>query len=102
MSLDDVFGAFPGRPNHPDFRLLVDVVLEHDGKTEDPNFDMRSFLAEYIDPESLEHMATQRGMRFVANAGKNPAMNAQVVAMLGAMFLSAFTIGCEYQKRRDS
>lgn len=100
MSLDDIFGEFPGRPQHEDFRVLVDIVLQHDGLTEDPNMDFGAFLAGYADPDSLTHMAQQRAKRILAHIGRNPALNAQLVTAMASMFLDAFTIGAEWQKRQ--
>jgi hypothetical protein len=102
MSLDDIFGAFPGRPEHEDFRVLVDIVLKHDGKTEDPNMDFEAFLADYIDPASISHMAQQRAQRILAHIGRDPALNAQLVAAMASIFLDAFTLGADWEKRRKA
>lgn len=102
MSLNDIFGEFPGRPEHEDFRKLVDIVLAHDGKTEDKDLDFEKFLAGYIDPPSITHMANQRAMRILAHIGKNPQLNAQLVSAMASVFLDAFTLGVEWQKRRDA
>lgn len=102
MSLDDIFGPFPGRPDHEDFRVLVDIVLAHDGKTEDPNLDFGAYLAAYIDPDSVTHMAQQRAKKILAHIGRNPALNARLVSAMASMFLDAFTIGVDWEKRRNS
>jgi hypothetical protein len=101
MSLDDIFGKFPGRPEHEDFRVLVDIVLKHDGKTEDRNLDFAKFLGEYIDPDSVTHMAQERAKRILAHIGKNPALNAQLVSAMASMFLDAFTLGVDWERRKN-
>lgn len=100
MSLDDVFGPFEGRPQHPDFAKLVDVVLQQDGKTEDADFNFPAFLAEFLDPDSITYMAKQRAMRTVANAGKNPTLNMGLVAMVASAYIDGFTTGYKYRDNK--
>lgn len=101
MSLSDIFGEFPGRPEHEDFRVLVDIVLHQDGLTEDRHFDFPAHLATMVDPESLEHMATQRALRVLAGIGRNPANNPTLLAALAGMYLDAFMVGCQFERRRS-
>ena len=98
MSLDDVFGPYPGRPQHPDFARLADVVLEQDGKTEDPALDFPAVLASFIDPESITHMAMQRGDRAAAQLGPVPTFD-EVVGLIAATYLDAFMVGYLYHER---
>lgn len=102
MSLDDVFGPFEGRPQHPDFAKLVDVVLQHDGKTEDRNFDYEGYLRETMDPASLVYMANGRAKLFLARKGKNPALNGQLVAMVSSGFVDGFVVGFNYRARQQA
>lgn len=89
-------GDFPGRPDHPDFWVLVDVVLQHDGKTENPAFDMATHLATVLDPDSVRYMAEQRVRRFVDHS------NAPVEVQVAAAWLDAFMIGVEFARRRST
>lgn len=99
MSLDDVFGPYEGRPQHPDFAKLVDVVLQHDGKTEDRGFDYEGYLGEVIDPASIVHVASQRAQQFLARKGKNPALNAQLVALVSSAYVDGFVTGYRYRDK---
>lgn len=101
MSLDDIFGAFPGgRPQHEDFRILVDIVLRQDGRSYDPDFSMPEHLGQFVDPESIEHMVHQRSMRLLESIGRNPANNPRLVAAVSAAMLDAFMIGYLFHQQR--
>lgn len=54
--------GFPGRPDHPDFWLLSQAVLDQDGQagTGQP---VQDILARRIDPDSAVYMAMQRALR---------------------------------------
>lgn len=92
-----LMGDFPGRPNHPDFWVLVDVVLQQDGKTEDPTFDMGAHLATVIDPKSLMYVAEQRSARLV---NQPMTRNVPPEVTIGAAWLDAFMAGVMYAKRK--
>jgi hypothetical protein len=101
MSLNDVFGEFPGRPDHPDFALLVDVVLQQDGKTEDKGFDIEEYMAPMIDPPSLTHMAQQRALRTVAMMGRDPRNNPKLVNVIASMYFDGFFTGYHFREKRS-
>lgn len=100
MSLNDVFGPFPGRPDHPDFAVLADIVLQQDGRSYDADFDYGSYLGQFIDPASLRHMCQQRAKLIVVGMGKNPALNARLVDSVAASMLDAFMVGYLFHQRR--
>jgi hypothetical protein len=93
--LDDIFGPTPmgPRPTHPDFAQLVDLILQQDGKTEDPNFDMDAHLASIVDPESVSYIALQRAFRMVSLMGMNPIERPEVAVKLASLWIDAFCIG---------
>jgi hypothetical protein len=101
MSLNDVFGDFPGRPDHPDFARLSDIVLQQDGRSYDPGFDYAEYLAQFIDPASLRHMARERSKQV---AGKMPERLTleDMVAALGAVYLDAFMVGYQFHARKET
>jgi hypothetical protein len=99
MSLNDVFGHFPDRPDHPDFAKLSDLVLQQDGWSCDENFDYEQLLEQYVDPKSVAHMATQRATKALANTHRDPAVNADLVAALSAIYLDAFVTGYRFHVR---
>lgn len=86
-------GDFPDRPDHRDFWKLSDVVLQHDGLTEDPGFDMRAHIATVLDPDSLQYMMEARVQRQLAQATHGPLITAQ------ALWLDAFFIGVAFARR---
>lgn len=100
MSLNDVFGQFPGRPDHPDFAALADIVLQQDGRSYDADFDFGTYLGQFIDPASLRHMCQQRATMIVARMGKNPDLNARLVEAVAASMLDAFMVGYLFHQRR--
>lgn len=100
MSMGDLFGHFPGRPQHPDFAVLSDVVLQHEGNQEDAGFEMGAYIGRFIDEPSLVYMAKQRAARFLALHGKDPTRNAQLVSMIAAAYLDGFITGNLYHERK--
>jgi hypothetical protein len=96
MSLNDTFGPFPGRPNHPDFAKLANVVLKQDGKTEDADFDFATYIRDFIDADSITHMAQQRASKMMMRNGMNPGLNARVLAMVCAAYMDAFLAGYQF------
>jgi hypothetical protein len=100
MTLDDLFGPYPGRPDHPDFARLVDVVLQQDGKTEDRDFDFPAYVATFIDPESLSYMVLQRCMKMMARNGVDPSENREMLAMICAAYHDAFLTGYTFHERK--
>lgn len=56
-AMDDFFGTFPRRPNHPDFWKLSSVVLSLDADS-DKGYEV--VVGEVIDVDSLTHCAEQR------------------------------------------
>lgn len=91
MNINDVFPGPSNRPDHPDFWKLSDVVLQLDGKTEDPGFDFPSFLSEIIDPKVLAYMAMQRAMLVTSDPMSWP--------VLAGMWIDAFCAGREWANR---
>jgi hypothetical protein len=67
--------AFPGRPDHPDFWLLSQTVLDLDAQA-DSGQPVTDILGRYLDPDSVLYMARQRTLRAVKQprAGLAPAM----------------------------
>jgi hypothetical protein len=89
---------FPDRPDHPDFWKLSNTVLQHDGKVEDPDFDLLTYIATIVDPASLRYFIEQRVGNFVQQA-------APMVTLVGAepavqsLWMDAFLVGVLYAKQ---
>jgi hypothetical protein len=92
--LNDVFGFRPDRPTHPDMAALSNVVLRHDGNTEDADFSVEQHLAQIIDPDVLVYMAKQRVYRMVG--GNVPD---DLLAKLCTIFLDGFMIATRWSER---
>ena len=101
MSLNDIFGQFPGRPDHPDFARLSEIVLQQDGRSYDPDFDYGEYMARYIDPASIRHMAQQRCQRTLESLGRSPGYE-MVLAAMGAAWLDAFVAGYTFHERKTA
>lgn len=99
MSLNDTFGPFPGRPDHPDFARLADIVLQQDGRSHDADFDYGTYLGQFIDPASIRHMAVERSKRTASHLPRDLTLEDMVMA-LSAMFIDAFTIGYRFHERK--
>lgn len=55
--------AFPGRPDHPDFRRLAALARSLDIRAEQSGFDFRRHLGQYLDSASIIYVAQQRALR---------------------------------------
>ena len=77
---------FPGRPDHPDFWLLSQAVLDQDGQA-DVGQPVDDILARRIDPDSAVYMAMQRALRI------DPASQPQ----LAAAWIDGLLIGMAFQ-----
>ena len=77
---------FPGRPDHPDFWLLSQAVLDQDGQA-DAGQPVDDILARRIDPDSAVYMAMQRALRI------DPASQQQ----LAAAWIDGLLIGMAFQ-----
>lgn len=98
MSLGDIFGPNPHRPEHPDMRVLVDLVLKQDGKTEDADFDMDAYLATMLDSESVSYMALQRASRMATLMGAEG--NVMLIMRLVSLWMDGFMLGYQFHERR--
>lgn len=86
---------FSDRPDHPDFWLLSAVVQDMDTGSGDVG--VERIIKPVIDPGSLIYVAAQRAMRAYSAEGGRPG-----IAMLGSLWLDAFTAGALYQQRKAS
>lgn len=92
----------PGRPDHPDFWKLCDVVLKHDASTEDDTPEsLDAVIAEFVDPEVLAYMAFQRTLRMCMSSGADlPIM--QLLPMLGGSWVDGFVAGAAFQQAKTA
>jgi hypothetical protein len=81
---------FPDRPDHPDFWKLSNTVLQHDGKVEDPDFDLLTYIATIVDPASLRYFM-QQAAPMVTLVGAEPAVQ--------SLWMDAFLVGVLYAKQ---
>lgn len=86
----------PGRPQHPDFMKLADIVLALDARSLEDHETMEQLSAGVIDLESLVYMASQRCQRQLAHIG---ITDVRVLSAMGAAFLSAFITGALYERK---
>lgn len=91
-AMKDFFGDIPGRPEHPDFWVLSEIVLGMDALTEKPTGFEDALLAASVDSSSLLYVAKQRTSR---------GARTQQDLMLGtACWLDGFIAGTRYNERK--
>jgi hypothetical protein len=88
--MDDAFGKIPGRPDHPDFWKLSQIVLRTDGRLEADPDAFRSTVSSVIDLESLTYFARQRVMRLF------PGQPERSTIALMSLYMDAFIMGAEF------
>lgn len=84
---------FQNRPDHPDFWLMSECVLELDAAADD-GVAMERIVGK-IDMKSLAYMASQRALRGTGLVKFSP------VAALGGSWVDGFMAGVNFQKRRS-
>jgi hypothetical protein len=87
----------PNRPDHPDFRLMAEVVQDLDAQAE-LGVPVTKLIG--VDEPSLRYLAEQRCIR-VFGAGFLSAP-LQLRASLMALYWDAFTLGSSFTNRRSS
>lgn len=81
----------PGRPQHPDFWVLSEAIIENDEYADSGRRDER--VAQFIDAASLDYMALQRAQMAAMITG------ADQVATAGGI-IDGFVLGCAYMKKK--
>jgi hypothetical protein len=86
---------FPGRPTHPDFWRISEVVLQNDGDSTEGSKSMEEIVKDTVDLESLTYFAMQRGGKACQQARLPEAL----APVLGSVWMDAFLAGARYQQR---
>lgn len=91
--MEDGIPNHPGRPDHPDFWKLSEIILEMDGKfSEGEGEDFEAFIREQIDVDSVTYMALQRALR----------LQGRGLDSIAAIYLEAFIVGRTFERRYGS
>lgn len=102
-AMDDVFGAMPHRPDHPDFWRLSEIVLGYDGgmgEADDKDDFFDATVGAVIDKDSLYYHALQRAMRVYNIKTRADMRNrAMDLAILTTIYTEGFCLGADFQKR---
>lgn len=109
--MSDPFGdkdRFSGRPDHPDFWKLSEVILRLDGAFQEVEEEAREALWEeevgrFIDPEVVGYVAFQRAVRVmgITMAGEVDEHAATLTPLIQC-WVDAFMMGCNYQEKHGS
>jgi hypothetical protein len=87
---------YPNRPEHPDFWLLSQVLIDNDAVA-DSGESFEDIMARYIDVESVAYAVNQRALRAVGPMATNA-----VRAKYGAVWLDGFLAGVRYQHAKHA
>ena len=88
---------FPDRPNHPDFYLISQALIDTDARA-DAGEDLGSIVSDVVDPASLLYAADQRALRMAPFASQAES------AKMKSIWIDAFNAGAVYRdlKARDA
>lgn len=89
---------FPNRPDHPDFWLISQAVIDADAAA-DASQDVESVVAPLVDMKSLAYMAQQRAGRMVDQL---PFAGPAIKSAVGAAWIDAFFAGANYRHLKDT
>ena len=92
----------PGRPDHPDFWRLSELVLQLDGQATEAGMQLDEMVAGVIDPASLGYMAVMRAMKLVgAETRGQLAAKQREVARFATLYHEAFILGVRFEAKRS-
>lgn len=114
-SMDDVFGRRPGRPNHPDFWRISEVLLANDGDMEAATSNdakeaaWKARTGAVVDVGSVTYAGMNRarmafgvpggGAAFGLTGGTVAGLTMAQHAAVAALWVDAFVAGAQYQAR---
>lgn len=90
---------FPDRPDHPDFRLIAEIVQDIDAQAE-LGVDIATLTE--ADLPSVVYLADNRLFILSGKTGWYQSMSPTLRLKLIGFYLDAFTIGVSFGKRRTS
>lgn len=90
---------FPGRPSHPDFWSLSEILLGMDSEVEETGFEQ--MLTVVIDPGSITYMTSNRMATAVADIvlREGRITSEGVMTLMQAMWLEGFIAGNRYNAK---
>lgn len=88
----------PGRPQHPDMMVLIDLMVQLDGQATEGGRDAGDIAGEVVDAESLSYLAIMRVQR--AQQLTNHKVDMRTEITMAALYLEAFVMGARFTERR--
>lgn len=86
---------YPNRPNHPDFWLISEALLDQDAQT-DSGQGTQEVLGRMVDPESAAYAATERAKHALR---VHPELR-PYHAVLAGMWLDGMMTGMQVQQKK--
>jgi hypothetical protein len=107
-AMDEFFGEAEGRPNHPDFWKLAEILLGIDGYIHeqqeagrDKLEDVEKYLREFVDPESLRYVAQQRIFRALGISNEFVAlMREKEIVQHSSAWVDGFVVGVKFRESK--
>jgi hypothetical protein len=91
------------RPDHPDFWLISQVLIDNDKASEMGGLDgIVDQVARYVDPASIDYAARVQVTLLLDHVGRRPLYTAtEVTIMLQGLFQTAFVHGAAFQSLKQ-
>ena len=91
----------PTRPEHDDFWLLSEVILDSD--TQATTESLLDAVRDYVDLQSLTYMAQQRAIRALGISDIDELTSSrEEVVTLAAAWMDAFVLGVRFERERNN
>lgn len=84
------------RPDHPDFWLLSEIVIDQDTASFNETILFDDMVGQIVDTKSLAYLADQRALRILGPAATNRER-----AKIAAVFMDAFMVGAKFQTKKN-
>lgn len=92
-------GNFPGRPDHPDFWLISESVIERDAQSESGQ-NPQEIAGRWIDPESASYAAVQRAALMAQAVPHGLSGTAAKKAIAATAWLDGLLTGMRVQQKK--
>lgn len=87
---------YPGRPTHPDFWVLSQVIRDQDKRAEGHAVPFEELISQVVDVHSVVYMASQRAMR-----ARHLLSTGPIEARLMSLWLDAFMAGVAFAEKKN-
>lgn len=92
---------FPGRPDHPDMKLVSRAAINADALVDVHHMDHEQAVATIVNPQVLHYLARNRAVALMARLPFPKQVRDALLTAVQAAYIDAFSIGYLYAKEKE-